>query len=1384
MAIVKVQSTGRKATSTTEVANLAFAMTSPVTEGNHILVWASYRVAAGSGRDWGTASVTDSLGNTYTRVTKAPNDLERRAAIFACRSIASGTPTITCAPTGGNTTIIACAVEVSGLRSTTFINAYAAVNGATTQAVHTGMPDFATQANCFVFAGWHAGSLVDSLAIDSPSNWTQEFLHLPTTSNPGGMCVSRISTDIQQHFAKFDAGTLTGDVSGAIAVFAGVDDGTASDGEAPGVNASQVMSFASFHDESEPTSTQIAFGPFGPAIFTVASATPGLEELAAAVPWPVAGTFKNLIVHRAVAVGTGDRSYGLRINRHWTPLSVRFTGTQTNRRNTSRSVHVNAGDLVSMGHVKTGSPTGAGLNGIRYTIEFEPDTAKENFYGWGMRTATSLSTSATQWAGVFQSTPDVGLAAVTSGEMIQNIIACVGGLKEIHVRLNVAPGVGNTRTFTLYRNGSIEASTAITISGTNTTGSVTLGTPLAFSAGDRIWLEMTLTGTPAASRMALGVKYIVTTEGQCQFTWADPHDIGTTGTTYNPIVGSAVSTVGNWGGSGNTEAFPIRGGKTPYTLSGVRARLTTAPGASKSRTLQVDKNNAVAGNPDVLISGTDITGDSAAESVSVIDGDELRVRMVNTSTPAESKIAFSSILTVPIPDENLDFDATLEGNGFIYEDELDMDAATSPETGGPITFIEYKDSNDVTHVVSNHDGLDDPDWYQHGYKLNTVTSMSPIVRSNSNEAGEYVGTDFMWTEADMDNRLRALMDDTFLPNRPVVVRTYSDRLRRIFAVPRVKFRGLTRSGDPDTDMGFQWAAQDYFAAKFSGINQVPKRVITAADFADAPTGLSEVEKTYRTPVVAGPQGYVLLSDQAAILNLTGKVENGFYADDVTRGWYGYNADGSEKVEGAQWYYALGDVYWATPDVAQELERASGGTSTLSSLGLAVPFGYGIVSDVNVSAGGGKGQFSPVYVGKETINGTEYHRFVCFGHAVARITGLYTDDGKTGVGTYPPSAVGDLNSPTTGAGEGGPWIVPKYDNWAAVFGGSEPPYKDINGNRYTIIYGRVGWKPADVAAGYYDTLLPENVRLSISFEGIEDVGDGSGKVITNLFLQRLHMLQNWEFGDYRNGAWLASPTFADDPSLPIIDEDSYRKMAERAGFPGAFVVGHSVNNANSAFVTVGELEGRGNMSSASKTFWNRKGQYAVDYPDLDNANIETVADFSDELHVKKDSFKIKDDQTRHFNVIPFRHTQDYCGRERDGWLSVRSGELEVRDAASIADYSPPGLEIPLLAPTQFLHMIRGRNLETDYEDYDAGTAAAEEVIDRYRRTHRDPPREAMWTMDSEGDNYDLNQVVRFKHFAGSGSSGWTHRHLLIVKHESDSDELEVHFTAVDLERILP
>jgi hypothetical protein len=274
------------------------------------------------------------------------------------------------------------------------------------------------------------------------------------------------------------------------------------------------------------------------------------------------------------------------------------------------------------------------------------------------------------------------------------------------------------------------------------------------------------------------------------------------------------------------------------------------------------------------------------------------------------------------------------------------------------------------------------------------------------------------------------------------------------------------------------------------------------------------------------------------------------------------------------------------DFPNALDQPSSTTTGVPvTVGEPVPIIYGKITDRNNASGGvddGDGQYPGVYVGQYVLpDALTYHKWVIAGHAVTQIDGVYIDNGDTaGGGTNPPSSnIGDL---TVTAGAGGDWVIPGYNNWPTIFGTGAPLYEDINGNRYTVVYGKVGAVGPDKGAGLTAAANDKSVPLAFSVAGIEDRGDGTGCLIVDGLQQYKHFMINWVFNNYKSGAWFNIPTFPDDPALQMIDGGSFDQCSLDAQdrIPGVGYQGDWSLGAGGLGMTGGYQEGRTDLRARS------------------------------------------------------------------------------------------------------------------------------------------------------------------------------------------------------------
>lgn len=212
------------------------------------------------------------------------------------------------------------------------------------------------------------------------------------------------------------------------------------------------------------------------------------------------------------------------------------------------------------------------------------------------------------------------------------------------------------------------------------------------------------------------------------------------------------------------------------------------------------------------------------------------------------------------------------------------------------------------------------------------------------------------------------------------------------------------------------------------------------------------------------------------------------------------------------------------------------------IGKPVPIGYGLLSDESLGTSA-VGIAPATFVGRRFVGGFNWDEYVVFGHAAAP-GGVLSIFGN----------IGGTRQKFTSDMYGVDVIAPGHEpSWTSVTGNALP-YRDYNGNRYTVFYAR---------GPRSDSAIQGSIPFSVNIGGVETVGDGTGTMITGLFTQLVHLFNNWVFGNYASGAWLNPPVVPTD-LYTRINVDSFTTAQTTSanylagGFQGAFMLGTDGN----------------------------------------------------------------------------------------------------------------------------------------------------------------------------------------------------------------------------------
>jgi len=231
---------------------------------------------------------------------------------------------------------------------------------------------------------------------------------------------------------------------------------------------------------------------------------------------------------------------------------------------------------------------------------------------------------------------------VTTAQHIPVPIACT--LRELFVNLSTSPGAGKSYILSIYKNGSEEASTILTVSDSAFYGSLT-GLNVAFAAGDTVMMSFISSGTPASNPSGdWSLSFEPTgTDGESFVGTVATSNLNTGATAYAPIASNGHT----WS---TTEADRKRYiAVRAVTLKNMRILLDGSPGAGKSYAFTVRKNGAgtaiTATIADAATSANDTT-----HTVDIAEGDYIDIECVPSGTPTARKaeIGLAMVTSSPV----------------------------------------------------------------------------------------------------------------------------------------------------------------------------------------------------------------------------------------------------------------------------------------------------------------------------------------------------------------------------------------------------------------------------------------------------------------------------------------------------------------------------------------------------------------------------------------------------------------------------------------------------------------------------------------------------------------------------------------------------------------
>ncbi len=345
---------------------------------------------------------------------------------------------------------------------------------------------------------------------------------------------------------------------------------------------------------------------------------------------PSAGTFSKLRIRLTVAPGAANRSYTftLRVNGVDTALTVTISGSSTSGSDTTHTVDVTAGALVSLECDPSAQAPAATVPS--WTLIFEGTSPIIISTGH----VDNLYWSSGSWSSVSACYPLQSLYEY----MVYEVIPTNGKLKNFSVILSSALPAGITTTIVVRVNG-VDTDLIVYIYGGETVGSNTT-TELSVVAGQQVSIHGGFSTFVHYTRdMALGMTFVPDNAGESIIMGASP-DPSVSGVQYN-MLNYAGWQIADW-----TDSEYIQLAQS-CKLKHFWVILSQAPGSGKSYTFALRKNN-ITTELATTVADSAVGSANLTNVVSVAPDDLISLICTPSGTPS-GVYTYWGIVCIPIP---------------------------------------------------------------------------------------------------------------------------------------------------------------------------------------------------------------------------------------------------------------------------------------------------------------------------------------------------------------------------------------------------------------------------------------------------------------------------------------------------------------------------------------------------------------------------------------------------------------------------------------------------------------------------------------------------------------------------------------------------------------
>lgn len=327
--------------------------------------------------------------------------------------------------------------------------------------------------------------------------------------------------------------------------------------------------------------------------------------------------------------------------------------------------------------------------------------------------------------------------------------------------------------------------------------------------------------------------------------------------------------------------------------------------------------------------------------------------------------------------------------------------------------------------------------------------------------------------------------------------------------------------------------------------------------------------------------------------------------------------------------------------------------------------------------------------------------------------------------------------------------------------------EVNGNRYHTIRFFAAQQSDDCTTQY---------EVTANVEGIEDMADGTGALITEAFPMAEHLLLNWVFNDYRSSTGTYAPPggrwFTDVPYSPGLLNHASFLAAQESSFL-LTVGGYLGSGALTEPIETTQLVTDLMRSFGADFLYDPLIGWWVKLFDPSTIVRASLTEFDPHppddtvVGIISNSFDQRVERSVQ-NVVPY-FAGPMTGRISDAGTDENGGYTvsgEVRDPDSIRIYGQT-----IAAPL--------------YLNWTADPETAYSVVFRFLQHVRYPAIMAELRAPLSALLTPLGSEVAVTHPDGIGSvNGWSQRVCRIYRQTIDLDAMEVHLLLRDVDRLVP